>query len=92
MTLEYLQEHWQEYAIEIDVYFPKENRHIKDCMVLKERFFVCFISKEDDALIFDPGGNNPAVVIFRLKGEDECHLKFPGGTWGKIGRFVRLKE
>lgn len=92
MTLDELQEHWQEYAIEVNADFPEEGRVVRGRIVLKEKFFACFREQKDNSLFFDPGGHDPRCVVLRPDEEGNCHMKFPGGQWVKIGKFVRLKQ
>gem|GEM_PF-3180343 len=90
VTLEYLQEHWKEYAIEVDADFPEMEKRVQGKISLKEQFFVCFIDQKEQALYFDPGGHNPKCLVIRSDEQENCHMKFPSGRWVKIGKFVRL--
>ena len=98
MTLEELQKDWQQYAIDIDVEFKKEDTKVKHFFVLKNVFSACFYSEEDDCLMFDTGAWNGIVRYFRCDEEDNCYMKFPPKygigewKWIMIGKFVKLSK
>jgi hypothetical protein len=92
MTLEELQEHWQEYMVQVHMDIPELNRHIEGKIILKEKFFVCFLEQKENALFFDPGGHDPRCVALRPDEEGNCYMRFPSGRWIKIGKFVRIEQ
>ena len=96
MTVQKLLDQWQFYAIDVDVEIRGVSglRRIKKLMVLKERFFVCFLSKDSDGehCSFDPGGHDPKIIRLKPGEDNDCYIKLPSGKWVKIGKFVRLKN
>lgn len=90
MTLKELQDNWQDYALFVDV--TVENRRIIAFLILRKRFFVCFLNEEKDGLVFDPGGHDPRCFTYRVDEADNCYLKMPNGAWLKIGKFIKIDE
>jgi hypothetical protein len=90
MTLRQLKHHWQDYAIDIDV--VAEGQRIRAFLILRTRFFTCFLDTDKEGLVFDPGGHNPRCFTYKCDKDGKCYLKMPEGQWRLIGKFVKIDK
>lgn len=81
-------DHWREYRVDIDIRFEKENMHIVERFVLREKFFSCLL--KNDMLIFVAGGAHPVMYKMKCDEEYNCLLRFPDGEWKIFGKFVKI--
>lgn len=84
-------ENWPDYAVEVDIKIPAENVHIKERVVLANKFYICEILEKEEALIFFISKNDPMKYILKCDENYNCFFKFSDEKWSKVGKFVKIK-
>lgn len=90
MTIDELERDWEQYYIDIRVYFVNQKILFKGKLFLKEQFSICFRSDSGESLTFVPIDKDVNFHIYKCDSVNCCSARMPDRSWIKIGDFIKI--